>query len=453
MDQDPSLHTAVLLTPRRAGLVAGQHQTVDVLLRVQAPDAPAQPSASRPPQSLALVIDRSGSMAGQPLAEARRCAAFVLSRLRATDRVALVQFDDRVQRLWPAAPLGEGRAQRMALAGIAAGGATDLHGGWLEGAHALAEARPESGGGLQRVILLSDGAANRGLTDTSAIAAQCQDWAARGISTSTYGLGQRFNEELMVAMARAGGGSSYYGDTAADLMEPFERELALLENLCLRGLRLSVEVPGGVQVQVLNDLLQIDGSWHLPDLAWGAEAWAVLRLTVPAELPQTPGQSVPLLRVHIQGIASDGTAVRLERTGLALPVMDATAHAALAEDELVRRRVTELDAAEMLARVRRAAADGDWAHVDRMLDDAARQFGEHDWLDAVLRAMRGIATNRERERTLKETMYAGSTLRNRLAAKGEGTYSALRDEVEVPAFLRRKTVQGKGDGPAGSEGQ
>lgn len=461
MDQDLSLHTAVLLTPRRAGLLAGQTQTVDVLLRVQAPDAPPQAAASRPPQSLALVIDRSGSMAGPPLAEAKRCAEFVLSRLRATDRVALVQFDDRVRRLWPAAPLGDGRAQRMALAGITAGGTTDLHGGWLEGAQALAEALPGAGvgghAGLQRVILLSDGAANRGLTDTAAIAEQCQAWAERGVSTSTYGLGRHFNEELMLAMARAGGGSSYYGDTAADLMEPFERELALLENLCLRGLRLSVQVPEGVQVQVLNDLVQNDGSWHLPDLAWGAEAWAVLRLTVPAALvqgPQALGEQVPLLRVDIQGSDTAGRSLTLERTGLSLPVLDAAAHAALVEDELVWRRLTELAAADTLARVRRAAAHGEWEHVDRMLDEAVRQFGEHDWLDAVLRAMRGIARSRERERTLKEAMYADSTLRNRLAAKSEAAaYSLGMDAVEVPAFLRRKVVQGKGDGQDGQGGQ
>jgi Ca-activated chloride channel family protein len=95
---------------------------------------------------------------------------------------------------------------------------------------------------LKRVILLSDGQANEGLTDAAAIAAQCAEWAARGVTTSTYGLGNSFNEELMVAMARAGGGNHYYGDTAEDLMDPFQQELELLGNLCLRDLRLSAAV-------------------------------------------------------------------------------------------------------------------------------------------------------------------------------------------------------------------
>jgi hypothetical protein len=52
------------------------------------------------------------------------------------------------------------------------------------------------------------------------------------VTTSTYGLGRGFNEELMVAMARAGHGNSYYGQTAEDLMDPFREELELLNALC-----------------------------------------------------------------------------------------------------------------------------------------------------------------------------------------------------------------------------
>ena len=112
---------------------------------------------------------------------------------------ALVQFDNRVERLWPAVPLRDGDSVRSAIGRIECGGTTNLHGGWLHGADSLAGL---AGEGLKRVILLSDGCANEGLTDTDDIAKQCAQWAARGISTSTYGLGQSFNEHLMVNMAR-----------------------------------------------------------------------------------------------------------------------------------------------------------------------------------------------------------------------------------------------------------
>jgi Ca-activated chloride channel family protein len=161
---------------------------------------------------------------------------------------------------------------------IHAGGNTDLHGGWLEGAQTLTAV---PGSGLKRVIVLSDGQANEGLTDAAAISGQCAQWAARGVTTSTYGLGNSFNEELMVAMARANGGNHYYGDTAEDLMDPFQQELELLGNLCLRDLRMSARARDGVEVEMVNVLPAAEGGWRLPDLAWGAQAWAVLRLKVP----------------------------------------------------------------------------------------------------------------------------------------------------------------------------
>jgi Ca-activated chloride channel family protein len=437
-----SLSTTIILAPRRAGLCTGRDNTVEVLVRIQAPDAPAGQGTERPPQALALVIDRSGSMAGRPLEEAKRCAEYVLGKLRPTDAVALVKFDNRVQRLWPAVPLGDGTPQRAAIAGINAGGNTNLHGGWKEGADALADV---SGQGLKRVILLSDGQANEGVTDAAEIAAQCAAWVGKGITTSTYGLGNRFNEDLMVTMARAGGGNHYYGDTADDLMEPFQQELELLGNLCLRDLRLAATVPDGFAVEIVNQLPKTDTGWRLPDLAWGAEAWAVLRVTVPAGALPPVGQLSTVLRVAVTGQSLEGDAVSLERAGLALPVLTAAAFGNLADDELVSRRLVELAAAEALMGMRSAAAAGDWARVDALLEAASRQFAGNEWVAAVLEAMRSVAAGRERDRAMKEMMYSSSKLRSRLAAINESDAFSVAEGVAVPAYLRRKPSQGKGD--------
>jgi Ca-activated chloride channel homolog len=443
MNAHLSLSTVVALSPRRAALKAGADNVVEVLVRIQAPAAPAGHVAERPQQALSLVIDRSGSMAGRPLDEARRCAEYVIGKLRPTDTVSLVQFDNRVQRLWPAVPLGDGAPLRAAIAGIHAGGNTHLHGGWREGADTLADA---VGNGLKRVILLSDGQANEGLTEPAAIAAQCAEWVAKGITTSTYGLGNSFNEELMVAMARAGGGNHYYGDTAEDLMEPFQQELELLGNLCLRDLRIQASVPDGVTVQMVNELPTVDGGWRLPDLAWGAEAWAVLRLTVPVVALPALGNSLSVLRVTVQGQSLEGEPVQLERSGLALPVLAPAAWDALADDELVTRRLVELAAAEALTRMRAAAGRHDWAAVDRMLEDASRQFAGNEWVGAMLQAMKGIAESRSRERMMKEAMYSSGKLRSRLVAQDEEVqFCAASESQSVPAYLRRKPSQGKGD--------
>lgn len=340
-------------------------------------------------------------------------------------------------------PLGDGAPLRAAIAAIHAGGNTHLHGGWREGTETLADV---SGAGLKRVILLSDGHANEGLTDPEAIATQCAEWAAKGITTSTYGLGNRFNEELMVTMARASGGNSYYGDTAEDLMDPFQQELELLGNLCLRNLRLAATTPDGVEVQMVNGLQVVDGGWRLPDLAWGGEAWAVIRLKVPVVSMPPLGQLMTVLRAAVDGQSLDGEAVALERAGLALSIMAPAAFDGLTDHELVARRLVELAAADALTRMRTAAGHGDWVTVDRLLEDAGRQFAGNAWVGAMVDAMKSIADSRSRERMLKESMYSSSKLRSRLVAKDEDVqFSAAMESIDKPAYLRRKPSQGKAD--------
>jgi hypothetical protein len=98
----------------------------------------------------------------------------------------------------------------------------------------------------------------------------------------------------MVAMAKAGQGNHYYGATAQDLFEPFAEEFDLIANLYAGKLRLTLGTPEGIKASLLNDYVVEDQRGfpviRLPDLAWGAEAWAMLELDLPAP---TNGDSRP----------------------------------------------------------------------------------------------------------------------------------------------------------------
>lgn len=443
MKLPPALSTQILLQPGRPGLMAQRDNVLEVLVRIQ---VPARPSDARPttrkPQALALVIDKSGSMSGRPLDEAKRCARMVVERLQPDDQAAVVEFDGGVRLLCPAVPRDDGRAQLEAIDTIVEGGTTNLHGGWLSGAQALGDV---SGQGLKRVILLSDGGANAGETSADIIAAECARHAALGVTTSTYGLGEGFNEDLMVRMARAGGGNGYYGDKAEDLMEPFERELDLLDQLCLRDLRLATTAPVEVQVEMLNDLPTAGAGWRLPDLAWSAEAWAVLRLTIPSAALPALGQRLVVLRVALTGVDAEGNPVELEKTALSLPVMSESSHAALAADGLVARRVAELLAAQALLEMRQAASRGNWGLVEELLAQSLARFAGNEWVKSVLETMQGIAQRRQLQRLRKEAMYSASAMNLRLSAHDEAALYNLADESQSgPSFLRRKSSQGKG---------
>ena len=336
--QDTSLPT-LLATPRRPALLAGHDNTLEVLVRIQAPDAPAE-LPQRSPLHLSLVIDRSGSMSGKPLAEAQRCAEFVLDGLLPTDRLSLVVYDDGVDTLVPAVPVADGREViRRAIRQIADGGSTNLHGGWHQGVVTLLPyVSPKT---VSRVILLSDGCANAGLVDPQAIWAQCVEFAGAGIGTSTYGLGSGFNEDLMIGMARSGHGTSYYGESADDLMDPFREEFDLLNALCARRLRLEIEPAPGVKVTMLNDYgAASDHAWWLPDLAYGGEAWAIVRFKVPKKLVDSSASDpVTLGTIALRYTGIDGEPRAIQPAACTLPVLPASAFGAISDDELVLRRM------------------------------------------------------------------------------------------------------------------
>jgi Ca-activated chloride channel family protein len=438
----------VTLAPRRAGLRAGADQTLDVLVRIQA--GPARNARPRLPLHLAIVLDRSGSMSGPPLEEAKRCAAFIVDRLDARDRVSLVAYDDEVQVLAPCAPMADRETLKRTIARIVEGGSTDLHGGWLTGAESLAaHTAPEA---LSRVILLSDGCANHGVQDVAQIAAHCSELAQAGVTTSTYGLGRHFNERLMVEMARAGRGNSYYGQTAQDLMDPFVEELDLLAALCARNVRLRLVAAPGVRATVLNDYPALpDGSLRLPDLAHEGEAWALVQLTVPAAALATLNGATPLLQAIVALDTTEGAPLAVETASLSLPVLDAGAVGALPVDELVARRAIEVEAAQIQRRAADAASAGAWHEVKRELARARVLAAEHPWIAAVVEELEELARRRDQAMFAKEALYSSRRMDSRLAALNE---SASFEQEVAPSFLQRKRSQGqsrerRGPGEAG----
>ena len=149
-------------------------------------------------------------------------------------RIERFIYDDAVVRA-DSQSAANPAALLTAINAIHTAGSTNLHLGWLPGAERIA---PEvDRGSMSRVILLSDGMANRGLLEPDKIYEQCRDLANAGVTTSTYGLGDHFDERLMTGMARAGLGNAYYGQSADDLMDPFQEEIAYLSNICARKVR------------------------------------------------------------------------------------------------------------------------------------------------------------------------------------------------------------------------
>jgi Ca-activated chloride channel family protein len=436
----------ILLTPLKSALTLEQDQSISVLIRVQAPDAAPVARKTRKPYHLAIVIDRSGSMSGEPLTEAVRCAKHVIDQLEPTDSVALIAFDDRVKTLVPCQPIGNRLALHSALASIRPGGSTNLHGGWLAGMEALKAGAKDAV--LARVILLSDGVANVGaMTGTEEIATLCASAAEEGFSTSTYGLGTGFNEDLMVEMGRKGRGNHYYGDTAADLFEPFATEFDFISNLYAQRVCLSLAAPESVGIKLLNDYtVKARDGFHfiqLPDIPMGAEAWAVVELQIPAALAISSGMQI--LQVGVTARDTEGAPIAIADETLRMKAVTAEQWSALPLDAAVLARKTELEAGRFIEQARAAARAGDWAALQAMLAEATQRFADHPWVVDVLSGLAELAQERNQERFSKEAMYTSRSMNSRISAKDEGGYDVAEND-ESPSYVVRKKFQGKARG-------
>lgn len=209
-------------------------------------DADAVQAGERPPMAIALVVDRSGSMAGPKMRQAKRAAKALVSRLSDGDRIAIVTYssDYAVDVALTRLKGQRARIQRV-VDDILDGGGTNLAGGLNAGLSALRGADPST---VRRLILLSDGNANQGLTDPTAIADIASEARQEGITVSTLGVGVDFNEDLMTSIAQAAGGGYYYARDAAAIATAFDNELSGLMRLAARQVEVSLELAPGVRV-------------------------------------------------------------------------------------------------------------------------------------------------------------------------------------------------------------
>ena len=427
----------IVLSPLKP-VISAQGGVLEVLVRVQAPDQPESAKATTRAKRLALVVDRSGSMGGEPLAEAMRCVTHIANCMTPADQLSVVVYDDQVNVLLPLAPVNSPEVVRMAVANVESGGCTDLFAGWEEGGRQLEGGMDST---ISRVILLSDGQANRGLCEVSEIEKHCANLLIHGVSTTTVGLGRGFNEDLMIAMARAGGGQQYYGQTADDLFDSFDEELQLLQSLCLRKLDLNfIPAPGVIVERVGIVQKNPDGSYRLSDLAWGSETWIMLRLHLS---PSAAGPTRDLLAVSLQAHTLDAQTITAHAPMLRLPVVDEAVFAAAEVDVAVQDRVQELEFAQASQALRTLIQRGDRGAARAILKDLEQRFGQHPWLKGKLARLRELA-DRDPEMLSKEVRFSAMRMSSRLSAKAEARFSGDQTDAEIPAFLRKKMEEGRG---------
>ena len=425
----------IIVNPIRPAL-CDSNQDFHVLIRMQ---SEPQKDFKRTPLKLALVVDRSGSMQGSKLREAKRCVLDLVKRMNPEDQVGVVQYDDHVDTVMPLSPVEQVSSVIEDLVlGITANGSTDLHAGWLRGGEMLA---PSAGQNATcHVILLSDGQANRGIQTINRICEQVSALAEAGVTTTTVGLGEDFNEELMTAMAQAGHGRAHYGERAIDLAETFDAEIGLLSQLQWRNVEMSI-LNGADQMKLLNTYERAGDGWRMPSIAMGSECWALVRMPmrVAIQLQKNHGTAV---RVKVQAVDASGQQFTFEGHLPQLPVVFPAQYEVELNHELVERRMNEIAASQIQLQIREAALQGDWTRVEQLFSQLEALGRNEPWVAASIAFTRQLIRDRDERRMSKEMLYKSRKMEQRLSSSDEVMFS-LRNDIELPAFLRRKSTEGR----------
>lgn len=225
-----------------------QGSSGEAFLVIDLAAAQVQAQVQRPSMGVALVIDRSGSMAGDKIVNARSAASSFIQSLADGDVVSVYQYDDVVEQIAP--PTVVDANSRALLSSVVQGiqprGSTNLHGGLVAGIESLSSALAERP--VRRVILISDGLANVGPSSPFELGNTAAAGAARGVSVTTIGVGLDYDENLMTQVAIRSGGRFYHLQEPAQLAAILETELNSLGATVARAIQLEILPAPGVQV-------------------------------------------------------------------------------------------------------------------------------------------------------------------------------------------------------------
>ena len=231
------------LQPDQDYYLSGSPQEIVLKIDLLATDRKRAPK--RPPLNLAVVLDRSGSMTGAKIEKARQAAMYLVDRLCPEDIFSLISYSDRAEVVFSAQEVEDKELLEERIARIHPGGSTALYAGVELGATQVQKHLTSRR--INRVILLSDGLANVGPSSPRELRRLGGSLAERGISVTTIGVGDDYNEDLMAGLAEASDANYYYVKDTERLPEIFARELGELLTVAAREIRIEIFCPEGVK--------------------------------------------------------------------------------------------------------------------------------------------------------------------------------------------------------------
>ncbi len=315
----PQTHAAspVKLQAQLGQTVMPEGQSGQVYLRVGLEGFAPQQEGTRTPANVMLVIDRSGSMQGDRIEQAREAALMAVERLGESDVLGVIAYSDDAYTLYPPSRLRDTDDLRAAIRGLEASGRTALYAGVSQAIRELREFTDPYK--LNRIILLSDGLANVGPSSPKELEALGREAAQEGVSITTIGLGLGYNEDLMTRLALASDGNHAFVEEADDLVGIFNNEFGDVLAAVGGDVEIIIDCPEGFEpVRVIGRQARIeDGKVYakLNQIYAKQEKYLVVELKVSGE--RARGEtSAARVKVNYTDMASRKRASLMGEAGL-----------------------------------------------------------------------------------------------------------------------------------------
>jgi Ca-activated chloride channel family protein len=346
----------------RGAVMAGGNGLVRMELRIASEHEPE--AGARRATDLVVVLDESGSMSGAKIEDARAAAQSLLSQLGSEDRFALVSFDSDVSLPIPLdwANAENRRGMQRAIRGIHAGGGTGMQAGLAAGA----EQHDATPGRAARTILISDG-----LPDSPhGLVSQALGFAQAETPLTTVGIGEDYDEQLMVELADAGTGNFYWVHQGQDLAAVFGHELSTAQETVATGLQVGLELGEGVEL--------VDASGYPTRMVGGQVVFDVgtlyaqqqrsfwITLRVPADQPGDQAVAMPSLSWRSPESAAVASLVLAPQS--VEVVRDQHRFLASVDGEAWGRSIIEEEYNVLRQEVSRAVQEGDLATAQASID-------------------------------------------------------------------------------------
>jgi Ca-activated chloride channel family protein len=294
-----------------ASLSKGSKGETFLFAAVAGSDGQTQTASSASPLSLAIAIDRSGSMKGDRIANAMQAAVGIVERMRDGDTITVTAFDTDAMTV--VSPTRVSSATRPAIEAsirsIRLGGDTCISCG-LQSAMRLLESSGTTTD-VERIILLSDGKTNNGITDLGGLRSMAGRMRDKNFSITTMGVDVEFDEKVMAALASESNGHHYFVESASDLPKIFSQEFDTLLASVASDAELEITLAPGVEAaEVFDRSFRREGNKiFVPFGTFSAkqEKTVLVKLNVPSDKEGTQAVAGIRLAYKDLGRKADGS--------------------------------------------------------------------------------------------------------------------------------------------------